>query len=107
MPGRDKTGPMGQGSMTGGGFGFCYSDTTQGSETPAERNMPIARGQGLGAGRGQGFGNGRNAGRGRGNCSLRGRGRVAELNPGKGLNPVANTEINIQPVGDPVYLDEN
>lgn len=28
MPGRDRTGPMGAGPMTGGGFGDCATDPT-------------------------------------------------------------------------------
>ncbi len=45
MPGFDGTGPLGQGPMTGGGFGFC------------------GRGYGRGIRRGRGFGMGRGFGR--------------------------------------------
>ena len=30
MPGFDRTGPLGQGSMTGGGFGYCDIGRGQG-----------------------------------------------------------------------------
>lgn len=46
MPGRDKTGPVGQGLMTGKGMGPC--------------------GSGMGGGAGAGFGNGLGMGSGRG-----------------------------------------
>ncbi|NLY90837.1 MAG: DUF5320 domain-containing protein [Firmicutes bacterium] len=42
MPGRDGTGPLGAGPLTGGGFGWCAD----------------ARGLGYGAGCGVGFGRG-------------------------------------------------
>ena len=50
MPSGDRTGPMGQGSMSGRGFGFC-----SGNERP-----------GYASGRGGGFGSNRGMGRGRG-----------------------------------------
>lgn len=61
MPGFDGTGPMGQGPMTGGGFGNC---------NPRGEAMAPPRGQGAGrgAGAGQGMGAGRGGGRGRGFC---------------------------------------
>lgn len=54
MPSGDRTGPMGQGSMTGRGFGFC-----SGNDIPGFEN-----GFGRGMGRGFGYGRGRNFGRG-------------------------------------------
>lgn len=50
----DRTGPMGQGSRTGRGFGFC-----SGYDTPG-----YAKGFGGGMQRGYGFGRGRGLGRG-------------------------------------------
>ena len=48
MPGLDKTGPEGKGSMTGRGIGPCNPNTSKGFG----RGM----GRGMGRGRGQGFG---------------------------------------------------
>ncbi|MFW5754190.1 MAG: DUF5320 domain-containing protein, partial [Marinilabiliaceae bacterium] len=62
MPGGDKSGPMGQGPMTGRNLGFCG-----GYDTPG-----FAKGYGQ-VGRGSGMGHGRRAGRGRG------------VHPGSGL----------------------
>ncbi len=50
MPGFDRTGPLGQGPMTGGGFGRCG----QGGA-----GLGAGLGRGMGAGRGRGFGRGR------------------------------------------------
>ncbi len=52
MPGFDRSGPNGQGSMTGGGFGPCNTNNQQ----------AFGRGRGgvgLGCGRGRGMGRGR------------------------------------------------
>ena len=54
MPGRNATGPTGEGPMTGRGFGFCADKATAG------------RGFGLGFNRGAGLGYGRGYGRGLG-----------------------------------------
>jgi len=60
MPGFDRTGPEGRGSMTGRGAGYCA-----GNETPqfANRGLGYGRGRGgmRGLGRGFGFGWGRRA----------------------------------------------
>ncbi|MBN1908636.1 MAG: DUF5320 domain-containing protein [Pirellulales bacterium] len=53
MPGGDRTGPMGQGPMTGRGAGYCA-----GYPVPGTMNGP-GRGFGRGFGRGGGFGGGR------------------------------------------------
>ncbi len=58
MPGRDGTGPMGQGAMTGKGMGVC-----------AGVNAPFygfGFGRGCGRGSGRGFGRGFGPGMGRG-----------------------------------------
>jgi len=56
MPGGDRTGPRGFGSMTGRGLGYCAGYSSPG----------YTRGAGLGYGRGYGRGMGWGAGRGRG-----------------------------------------
>ena len=57
MPAGDKTGPMGQGPMTGRGAGYCA-----GFQVPGFMNS----GPGMGRGRGRGWGMGRGGGMGRG-----------------------------------------
>ena len=47
MPGGDRTGPLGRGSMTGRGLGFC-----SGSTTPGYTNPSYGRGFGRGFRRG-------------------------------------------------------
>jgi hypothetical protein len=59
MPGFDGTGPLGEGPMTGGGFGYCGA--RRGSRY-ALRGRPIYRG--FGVGRGSRFGRGRGLSRG-------------------------------------------
>ncbi len=55
MPGYDRTGPRGEGPMTGGGFGKCAS-----GKTDSDRLLGQGRGGApRGGGRGRGF---RNAG---------------------------------------------
>ena len=49
VPGRDGTGPMGAGPMTGRGLGVCAGGT-------ANRGLGMGRGMGLGMGRGRGRG---------------------------------------------------
>ena len=50
MPQGDRTGPNGQGPMTGRGSGFC-----SGSNTPGYMNSGVGRGRGRGFGFRQGF----------------------------------------------------
>lgn len=57
MPGRDKTGPEGRGSMTGRGLGSCVG---------SERAGGLGYGRGYGRGRGRGVGRGCGGGRGLG-----------------------------------------
>lgn len=49
MPGGNRTGPRGEGPMTGRGMGYC----AEGSATPMR--SAFAMGQGRGFGRGRGF----------------------------------------------------
>jgi len=60
MPGKDQTGPQGQGAGSGRGQGGCKSGKSGGS-----RASNTGQGQGRGRGRGQGAGQGRGQGRGR------------------------------------------
>ena len=57
MPAGDRTGPLGQGPMTGRGAGFCAGFATPGYMNPGP-------GQGTGFGGGRGFGRGMAWGRG-------------------------------------------
>ena len=70
MPGRDRTGPMGQGTMTGRGAGLCAGQASTGrSGGFGGRGFGRGRGGGGGGGRGgggRGYGQGGGFGRGRG-----------------------------------------
>ncbi len=82
MPYGDRTGPMGQGSMTGRALGFCT-----GYDSPGYT-------KGFGRGMGRGFGFGRGWGRGlgfRGGLGF-GRGRNPELPYNAGYYPGSWTE---------------
>jgi hypothetical protein len=61
MPNKDKTGPRGEGPLTGGGRGPCRDEAGQ---TAAPRGFRFGRGMGRGAGFGGAF-----RGRGRGRFS--------------------------------------
>ena len=63
MPFMDRTGPWGEGAMTGRGMGYCAGYVRQGYPATAGRGR-FGRGRGLGTGRG--FGRGRGSGTGRG-----------------------------------------
>ncbi|MFP4023682.1 MAG: DUF5320 domain-containing protein [Thiohalospira sp.] len=54
MPGRDRTGPLGQGSMTGRGMGFCSGNEFSGNTTGVF-GRGLARGFRGGLGRRGGF----------------------------------------------------
>ncbi len=72
MPGFDGTGPVGIGSMTGRGQGFCNSSRTAYGPTPVLRpgyrgygyGQGFGQGRGIRGGFGSGFGQGRGYGRG-------------------------------------------
>jgi hypothetical protein len=53
MPGGDRTGPYGDGPMTGRGLGYCADYSFPGYMVPAPR---FGRGRGMGRGQGRGRG---------------------------------------------------
>jgi hypothetical protein len=55
MPGRDGTGPMGAGSMTGRGLGLCTGANAVRYGTGFGMGLGFARGCGFGRGFGRGF----------------------------------------------------
>lgn len=67
MPRGDRTGPMGQGPVTGRGLGYC-----SGMDRIPVRGCGFGRGYGFGRGKGRGPGPGPGPGQGQG----QGRGRV-------------------------------
>jgi len=89
MPGRDGTGPLGQGSMTGWGLGNCADSNS--SENSVNYNRVPARGYGYGCGAGR-FGRGRFYGRGI-RAGFRGRGTFCFWEP---IGTVDNTENEIK-----------
>ena len=72
MPGRNGTGPAGNGPITGRGLGNCKSDENVMTENQALYNGFYCYKHGFGVGNGQGFGNGQGLGLGRGNGCRRG-----------------------------------
>jgi len=52
MPGRDGTGPLGEGQMTGGGFGFCRSGARVYSRNFSRTGMGLGMRNGEGGLRG-------------------------------------------------------
>ncbi len=71
MPGRDGTGPVGAGSMTGRGLGLCTADNA----VKDGANRAMGSGLGLACRRGSGRGLGHSFGRGFGRGFSRGFGR--------------------------------
>ncbi|NCC61118.1 MAG: hypothetical protein EOM12_09275 [Verrucomicrobiae bacterium] len=63
MPGGDRTGPMGQGPMSGRGAGYCA-----GNNQPGWTSAPMGGGRAWGGGQGGGRGWGRGARRFQGNA---------------------------------------
>lgn len=80
MPGFDRTGPNGQGAMTGRGMGNCQAQTAN----------PMVGGRGMGMGGGRGLGRGAGVGGGRG---MGMRNRVIAQNP-QIVDNVATEDIN-------------
>lgn len=68
MPGFDGTGPLGQGPMTGGGFGNCGAGVAPAADAGNVRPVQFPRGWGWAGGFGcfGRFGRGRGRGPGRG-----------------------------------------
>jgi len=75
MPGGDRTGPRGEGPMTGWGQGFCAQPSDGAQPNPDQprqggfwrglgRCFGFGRGWGMGKGRGRGIGRGFGQGRG-------------------------------------------
>ncbi len=64
MPGGDRTGPGGMGSMTGRAAGYCAGYSVPGYANPVGGRMGFGGGGGFGRGRGwgRGFGRGRGFG---------------------------------------------
>jgi len=58
MPRGDRTGPMGEGPMTGRAAGYCAGYNVAGCDNPAG-GRGMGRGWGMGRGRGRGLGFGR------------------------------------------------
>lgn len=56
MPGRDGTGPLGQGPMTGRGFGVYAGNFAANGGTGYGRGLGCGFGRGAGCGRGSGLG---------------------------------------------------
>ncbi len=52
MPGRDGKGPLGEGPMTGGGFGYCASENINVAPYPRRGCGRCYSGRGLGRGKG-------------------------------------------------------
>ena len=61
MPGFDRTGPKGQGAMTGRKLGKCSKKSENPDSSAQEERILQRRGMGRGQGAGQGFHRGRNA----------------------------------------------
>jgi len=66
MPGGDRTGPSGLGSMTGRGLGYCAGYDMPGYTRGPGMGRAWGRGRGMGYGRGIGYGRGMGYGRGYG-----------------------------------------
>lgn len=58
MPGRDKTGPIGAGPMSGRGLGLCSGGKEKNFSPGSGPNPGSGLGQGRGLGRRRGFGRG-------------------------------------------------
>jgi len=82
MPRGDRTGPWGQGPMTGRAAGFCAGFGVPGFMNPA---ASFGRGQGQGGRQGMGFGRGRGPGFGRGMGYGRGPGFGRGMGYGRGM----------------------
>lgn len=86
MPGRDRTGPEGRGSLTGRGLGGCADGDRLGGQGYGQ-----GYGRGFGPGRGRGFGRGRGGGRGFGFQHGFGFGG------GRRFNPADDAQTGVEP----------
>lgn len=88
MPRRDRTGPMGEGPMTGWGYGLCSGNPT-----------PVYGGRGFGRGYGRGYGRGfdRGFGWGGGGRGWRNRFRAADVPGWASYNPLWPTTAPLTP----------
>ena len=101
MPGFDRTGPLGQGPMTGGGFGYC--NPLNRGLSPGLPLYGVGRG-GLpwGGGRGRAFGGGR------GRAFVGGRGRFLGFGfnyPNFGYHPYSQNFPVYKPETEREYLE--
>jgi len=64
MPRFDRTGPSGQGAMTGRKLGKCNKKTEKPEATAQENDLPEEKGLGQGLGQGRGAGRGQGGGQG-------------------------------------------
>jgi len=92
MPGLDRTGPMGAGSVTGGGRGLCRPDGLSRPSAPRGFRMGGGRGFGRGMGRSRGFGRGLGYGRGFGTESR----FFSDLTPAGELEVLKNDAENLK-----------
>lgn len=106
MPNQDRTGPMGQGPMTGGRRGLCANPKSNRTDAPEEgveiredspeeamTSVGRPRGRGMGMGRGRfrgGEGGGQRRGNGQGRGGRGGYGRGFRQADGAKANPVAD-----------------
>ncbi|HMM39487.1 MAG TPA: DUF5320 domain-containing protein [Desulfovibrio sp.] len=95
MPNQDRTGPLGQGPMTGGGFGRCGAAREAGNDV----DQP---GSGRGFGQGQGLGQGQ--GRGRRCAAGTGQARAGQ---GRGFFGFGRNPRTVEPEQDRLAALEN
>jgi hypothetical protein len=93
MPGFDRTGPMGAGSMTGGGRGLCGLGGF--SRLSAPRGFRMGGGRGFGRGMGRGRGSGRGLGYGRGFGSMESR-FLSNVKPAEELEVLKNESEHLK-----------
>jgi len=108
MPGKDGTGPLGRGALSGRGLGICKeadaSREVYGSGYGNDRGLGLGAGRGAGNGidRGLGLGAGRGAGLGAGN----GVGRGLGLGAGRGAGIMCQRRFNTNFAGHAVTLTD-
>ncbi|MCM0754573.1 DUF5320 domain-containing protein [Desulfovibrio aminophilus] len=98
MPNQDRTGPLGQGPMTGGGFGRCGS--------ARQADIDDRPGLGRGFGQGQRLGQGLGQGRGRG-CRRAAASGQARAGQGRGFFGFGRNPRTLDPEQDRLAALEN